>query len=391
MGITVLPPSVNESLKQFTVVGEREIRFGLTAIKGLGEGPVNAIITARLAGAKFRDMADFASRVDPSASNKRTLEALAMSGAFDAIEERAVILASTAEISEFAKSARVSTTSTQSSLFGDIVAAPKVVLRLCAVPPATRTEKLKWERELLGMYVSSHPLAGLKKCLSKKIEFVSKMNAKETGKQKSMGGIVTVVRRVVTKSTGQSMAFATLEDPTGTFEISLFPKTCKEYGHLLVEGDFVMATGRLEKRGDGYSLSAHEVQRIDLEAMRARAERDGFLDAEGDAEIPKQVVLPADGISVTDSAAEADPALVDAAASYEPQAPATPYTIHISAEADPDILKNLKALLTGAKALTGTEVIIIIESGGKPVKQVRVPFLIGLTEELEAEIVGLVS
>lgn len=373
MGITVLPPSVNESLKQFTVVGEREIRFGLTAIKGLGEGPVNAIITARIEGEKFRDLADFASRVEPSATNKRTIEALAQSGAFDAIEERAVILASTAEISEFAKSSRVSATSTQTSLFGDAVAAPKIVLKLADVPPATRTEKLRWEKELLGMYVSSHPLAGLKKYLSKKVEFVGKMNPKETGKQKSMGGIITIVRRVVTKSSGQSMAFATLEDPTGTFEISLFPKTCKEYGHLLVEGDFVMATGRLEKRGEGYSLSAHEVKRVDLEAMRARAEKEGFLD-----------VVDGDGASDGEVANE----LIE---EIPPQTPVTPYEIRIAAEADPEILKNLKALLTSAKAVTGTEVIIIIESGGKPVKQVRVPFLVGLTPELEAEITGLVN
>ncbi|MFA6458285.1 MAG: DNA polymerase III subunit alpha [Patescibacteria group bacterium] len=367
MGIRVLPPSVNESLANFTVVGGGDIRFGLNAIKGVGEGPIRAILDARKAGGKFESLADFASRVEPSVINKRTLEALAFGGALDDLGERAAIAASAASLSEFAKASRNSLETAQGSLFGDSVVAPKLEFQLEKVTPASRSQKLKWEKELLGMYISAHPLAGLKKALGKKFHLVEKLEKKNVGKTFTVGGIITNFRKILTKKSGQMMAFVTLEDPTGIIEVSLFPKVFAQFGEQIEKDELVTATGRLEFRNDVFQISANEIKKIDLERLRKNAEENGFIDDSNGKSAPK-ISEPLPEVKL-----------------------ATPLQISLPADADPAILPQLKQLLVAAKSEVGALVEILIAEDAKKVKRVKVPFQVAIGEDLEKAIQGLAA
>ncbi|MCF7845939.1 MAG: DNA polymerase III subunit alpha [Candidatus Peribacteraceae bacterium] len=365
MGVQVLPPSVNESLANFTVVAGGDVRFGLNAIKGVGEGPIRAILDARENGGKFESLADFASRVDPSVINKRTLEALAFSGALDDLGERAAIAASAASLSEFAKATKTQAETIQGSLFDNGGEVPKLEFRLEDVPPASRSQKLKWEKELLGMYVSAHPLAGLKKALGKKFHLVEKLEKKNVGKTHTVGGIVTQFRKILTKKSGQMMAFATIEDPTGSIEISIFPKVFAHFGDQIEKDELVSVTGRLDVRNDAFQISVNEIKRIDLERLRKNAEENGFID---------------------NSNGKAAPKSVDPVRALEP---AQPLQISLPAEADPSILSKLKQLLVSAKSESGAVVEILIPENAKKVKRVKVPFSVAIGEDLEKSIKAL--
>ncbi|MFH0776124.1 MAG: DNA polymerase III subunit alpha, partial [Patescibacteria group bacterium] len=367
MSIKVLPPSVNESLANFTVVAGGDIRFGLNAIKGVGEGPIRAILDARKNGGKFESLADFASRVEPSVINKRTLEALAFSGALDDLGERAAIAASASSLSEFAKAVKNSAETVQGSLFGETAAAPKLEFQLEKIAPASRSQKLKWEKELLGMYVSAHPLAGLKKALGKKVHLVEKLDKKNVGKTFTVGGIVTQFRKIMTKKSSQMMAFATIEDPTGAIEISLFPKVFAQFGDQIEKDELVTATGRLEFRNDVFQISAHEIKKLDLEHLRQSAEKDGFID---------------------DSNGKAAPKLSEP---LEEIVLALPLQIELPVETDPAILLQLKQLLTAAKSEAGALVEILIPIDAKKVKRVKVPFAVAIGADLEETIQNLAA
>ena len=392
-GVKVLPPSVNESLSNFTVVTDGDIRFGLAAIKGVGEGPIQAIIKAREKGGKFnppsphhkatadfrpakrgfRDLADFASRVDPSVLNKRTLEALAFSGAMDDLGERSAIAESTTSLSDFAKAIKNQAESNQGSLFGGTEKAPPPEFKLKKVKPATRSQKLKWEKELMGMYVSAHPLAGLKKALSKKINLVERLSKKDVGKQNTVGGIVTNFRKLITKKSGQAMAFLTLEDPTGSIEVSVFPKVFAQFGGDIEKDEMLAVTGRLEWRNDSFQVSAQEVKKMDLERLRKRAEESGFIDDSSGRSFQKKEVEES-GEILTEK---------------------KPFQITLSSDADSEILPRLKKLLVGARSETGSTVEILISETNsfsadlkqaKKVKRIKVPFQVGVGESLVEEI-----
>jgi len=365
MSIKVLPPSINESLANFTVVGGGDIRFGMNAIKGVGEGPIAAVLSAREAGGKFSDLADFASRVDPSVINKRTLEALAFSGAMDDLGERAAIAASAPSLADFAKASKNSIETTQGNLFDNGGEIPKLEFQLEKISPASRSQKLKWEKELLGMYVSAHPLAGLRKVLGKKFHLAEKLEKKNVGKTHTVGGIVTNFRKILTKKSGQMMAFLTLEDPTGVVEVSIFPKVFSQFGEKIEKDELLTATGRLEFRNDTFQISAHEIGKIDLERLRSKAEADGFIDdSNGRAEV--KIVEEVPEIKLV-----------------------KPLQIKLPADLDASLLPKLKQLLVGSKSEVGAVVEILIPENSKKVKRVKVPFLVGVGEDLEKEILSL--
>ena len=366
MGIQVLPPNINESLANFTVVEKGDVRFGLAAIKGIGEGPISVILDARQNG-NFIDLADFVARVGPAVVNKRTIEALAFSGALDSLGERMAIASSIAELSDFAKVVKNQSNTAQESLFGDSDVAPPLEFKLTKCEPASRFQRLRWEKELLGMYVSEHPLAGLKKVLSKKMELVENLTKKNVGKQQIVGGIVTQFRKLATKKTGQMMAFLTIEDPTGTIEVSVFPKVFARFGDQIELGEMLLATGRLESRVEGFSVSAYELKHMDIERIRSRAEKDGFLDNSTGRPIQAESKV----------------------AIKEKHQEIRSFQINLPMNVDVDVLPCLKKMLVGARSETGTTVEIIISDLDKNLKRIKVPFRVGIGETLASEIMRL--
>ncbi len=173
MGISVLAPDVNESRAHFTVVDDKTIRFGLMAIKGMGEGPVRAIIHAREDGGKFTKIEDFARRVPSKLLNKKSLECLAYSGAMDGLGERAALAANYEEIANYSKNIQASLLEGQTDIFGMMQEEEISPLHFKATPVADSSQRFRWEKDYVGLYVSGHPLQGMKSYFQGKGKLVS--------------------------------------------------------------------------------------------------------------------------------------------------------------------------------------------------------------------------
>ena len=244
MGVPVLPPDVNESYSQFTVVKGsatdaqskyHRIRFGLVTIKNFGQGVSTAIIDERKRGGPFKSLADFLDRVKDRNLNKKSLEALIKSGALDCFgEDRGIMLANMDLLLEYNKEGE-NRHSDQDSLFGGMSDATSVpALRLIDAPKAEMRDKLAWEKELLGLYISGHPLEPYRATIEKKGVDIKK--TKETGKEGAsviLGVIVNAVRTVQTKN-NETMVFMTISDFSGTADAVVFPRVYREFREMLV-------------------------------------------------------------------------------------------------------------------------------------------------------------
>lgn len=277
MGIRVLPPDVNESRSNFTVVEDGKIRFGLSAIKGLGAGSVRKIIDSREAEDRpFDSLEDFAKRAPSKILNKKTIEALAFSGAMDAFGERRQIGLSVENIADFAKTADGSTVVGQAGLFdsmGD--EAPVDHLKLEELEPATDSQKLAWEKEYLGLYVSSHPLVGLSQFFQRKVIPFEKIHMKTIGSAIKVGGMITGFKKITTKK-GDMMAIIQLEDTTGKGEIVSFPKSYAKLADQLIEGRILIVHGKLEKRMGDMQVVVDNVEGMTLEELQKLAKKEGL-------------------------------------------------------------------------------------------------------------------
>jgi DNA polymerase-3 subunit alpha len=284
MGIRVLPPDINESQAQFTPVstakGKGALRFGLGAIKGVGEGTVRTIIDIREKDGPYASLEDFVCRLPKNVVNKKTLEALAQSGALDGLADRRLVLDNYERIVEYRKSCG-DVSASQESLFGvSVTEQEKPKIDFPNTPAATELEKLKWEKQALGLYVSSHPLAGLRKYIAKKAELIGDLQRKDTGKRITLAGLEEGTRKITTKK-GEAMAILSLEDPTGKIEVTLFPRVYAQAHEVLGQPDTVLVVaGTLEIRAGQFQLVAEAIKRASLSTMITRAKQDGFFDEE---------------------------------------------------------------------------------------------------------------
>lgn len=245
MGIAVLPPDINKSSANFTV-DEPNIRFGLTAVKNVGENIIHAIIQQRQIGGPFDDLASLFNRVDHKDLNKKSLESLAKSGALDSLGiERKTIVDNMDDILKFNQALRKSRESNQVGLFGDAIANRQ--LKLKPSPPATPQERLGWEKELLGLYVSDHPLNAYKgKILAANAKPIKECLTLSNG-WATIAGIVSRVQKIVTK-TGKPMIFAKVEDFGDTMEVVVFPDTLQRNSAVWAEGKIVTISGKINQR-----------------------------------------------------------------------------------------------------------------------------------------------
>jgi DNA polymerase-3 subunit alpha len=250
-GIDVLPPDVNESDIGFTVV-EGKIRFGLNAVKGVGVGAIEAIVAVRAAG-PFTSIFDFCARVDSQMANKRVLEALVHSGAFDGTgDPRRGMLEVLPLAMADGERRRKDAAQGQGGLF-DAVGA---VEGAAQEPPVSQREfdqatLLRQEKEALGLYVSSHPLSDLREQLRDEIEVsVGRLDDAVDGNMLWTGGIVANAQKKVSKNGGVWLAFR-LEDVDGGVECRAWPATFEQYRDLLVEDRIVKVKGRVERKSEG--------------------------------------------------------------------------------------------------------------------------------------------
>jgi DNA polymerase-3 subunit alpha len=259
LGIEVRPPDVHRSFVEFTVEDDA-IRFGLLAVKNVGEGAIQSIIEARQEGGDFRSLADFCSRVDLRLVNKRVMESLVKVGAMSRFGHAAQLLAALDDAMAAGQSVQRDRLSGQTSLF-DIAAAPEDLDRpLPQVAEAQSRERLRWEKELLGLYLSEHPLGSLAEQLAQYVTAYSGDLKDESldGQRVVMGGIVTAIRTVTTRNK-ETMAVATFEDLQGTLEVVVFPRMYATSGGTFSDGSILLVAGRVDHRGDEASLLADAV------------------------------------------------------------------------------------------------------------------------------------
>ncbi len=247
MGIKVLAPDVNESGENFRVVGEA-IRFGLAAVKNVGLGAVEAMLAARAEGGPFRSLADLLARVDARALNKRVIESLVKAGALDSLGTARAqwlqALDATLEVAQRAQRARASGQTGLFSLSGPTDATPPPAA--VAVEEFSKDELLAMEKEMLGLYISDHPLRHVRETLLSRsntpIHHLSELPDKA---EAIIGGIITAVKRTTTKG-GSAMAFLTLEDLTGSVEVIVFPRTYEQVHFLLKRDAVIVVRGKVD-------------------------------------------------------------------------------------------------------------------------------------------------
>lgn len=259
MGISVLPPDINESLKTFTYIDDNTIRFGLLVIKNLGGEVIDSIIGERKTNGPFEDLADFASRVSHRAFNKKSLEALIKAGALDRFGERKQLLENLDQILAYNKNALLEREQSQVSIFDMAPELSQSKLKLREVSPATKQEMLEWEKDLLGLYVSAHPFSDFVKPLAPYVMPLDTLNDQKPNKYVRVAGMIAFVHKIVTKK-GDPMAFVTLDDTTdGTRELIVFPKTFEEYEDILVDGNCVLVSAKVNEREGEKSLIANSI------------------------------------------------------------------------------------------------------------------------------------
>ncbi|HEX7497469.1 MAG TPA: DNA polymerase III subunit alpha, partial [Candidatus Limnocylindrales bacterium] len=259
LGIDVRTPDVHRSSVEFTVEDDA-VRFGLLAVKNVGENAIQSIIDARLADGEFRSLADFCSRVDLRLGNKRVLESLIKVGAMNRFGHPAQLLEALDDAMASGQATQRDKLSGQTSLF-DMGSDTEALERpLPQVPEARSRERLRWEKELLGLYLSEHPLGSIADQLAQYVTAYSGDLKDESldGQRVVMGGIVTGLRTVMTRAK-DTMAVATFEDLQGTVEVVVFPRMYVTSGATFAEGAILLVAGRVDHRGEEASLLADAV------------------------------------------------------------------------------------------------------------------------------------
>ena len=253
MGIKVWPPSVNESYGNFTVVDDKNIRFGLYSIKNFGTGIADSIIAARDLpaqagkGGKFSDVADFLARVPDKGLNKKSLESLVQCGAFDDMQiSRGELSANIETLLAFHRE-HLSAPKDQSSLFG-IMSTPRISLSLQKAQPVPLETLLEWEKELLGLYISGHPLDKHKEKFNDPKKSIKHAKEHLRGVETVIAGFVESSRVNMTKN-GEKMGFLKISDFSDSIEIVAFPRTFKEYESLLMAPSAcIVVKGKISER-----------------------------------------------------------------------------------------------------------------------------------------------
>ena len=271
MGIKVLPPDVNSSDANFTTVGT-DIRFGLTAVRNVGANVVASIVATRKAKGAFADFSDFLKKVDPVACNKKVVESLIKAGAFDSLghTRRGLMAVFDQAVESFLAAKKVEATG-QFDLFGDSSSGGDEVLDAVfavAVPDGEwdKMGKLAFEREMLGLYVSDHPLLGVEHVLAAHAEStVGALHTEQVGdgQQIVLAGILSSVLRRVNKA-GVPWASAVLEDLEGSVEVLFFPQTYAQVAVNVAEDAIVVVKGRVDRREDVAKLIASDLSVPDL-------------------------------------------------------------------------------------------------------------------------------
>ncbi len=247
MGIQVLGPDINESYADFATVGKsKTVRFGLAAIKGMGKALAEDVIDERDKNGKFKSVCDFAKRVSGVKFNKKSWESIIKTGGFDSFGDRSDLLFNLEKIQAYGNKMQKDAANGQTDLFGAMGSAAEVPEVEIAPAPTKYSDKeqLMWERDLMGLYISAHPLDKYDTYFEEQTMPIREITPNIDGANVIVGGIITNVRTLITKS-GSKMAFVKIEDKMTEIEVVVFPRTFEEVGAKLVQDTVVKVTGKV--------------------------------------------------------------------------------------------------------------------------------------------------
>ena len=274
INIEVLPPDVNESFRNFAMVSREgeagRIRFGLSAIKNVGEHICEMIYNERKKNGPYKNLEDFLTRVQDKDLNKRSVESLAQAGALDCFGiDRGLLLGNTEQLLAFSHHEREKNETQQDSLFSAALFdfESKVVLKVA--PVATLDDKLKWEKQLLGIYLSSHPCAAFEEKLKGVVTPLNEVESSARDEWVVVCGVVATVKKKITKK-GDIMLFVTIEDRSAGMELLVFPKTYASTQEMWKEGNVLCVVGKTPKEeGDNkiFVENAHVLTKENVETI----------------------------------------------------------------------------------------------------------------------------
>ena len=397
MGISVLSPDVNESFVEFAVVpNENKIRFGMSAVKGVGVGAVEEVLRAREEGV-FLSVEDFAKRVSTSKFNRKAWESLIKSGAFDDMGDRSDLLFNLDSITSFASKLQKEAASGQTNLFGmlggDDAASVQSTLHLQKAPVKhDDKERLMWERELLGLYISAHPLDRYETYLSEQTQPLTQLVPEYDSRMMTVGGIISTVRTIVTKS-GSKMAFVGIEDKFGEGEIIVFPNLYEKVGAKLVQDAVIRVSGKNSARdrdgnlGNESKLIADDIIAITDNDINGYESTGRKMDAPKISSAVKKERREAyrnqkNGVSpnsaVKNDAAKPQPKTHSAPVNVAPEIPTSKLFVYIKDPNDHSRLVKMKSVC-GENAGT-TDVVLVL--GEKEKSAMRLPFKVDANDNL---------
>ncbi len=401
MGISVLSPDVNESFVEFAVVpNENKIRFGMSAVKGVGVGAVEEVLRAREDG-PFTSVEDFARRVSTSKFNRKAWESLIKSGAFDDMGDRSDLLFNLDSITSFASKLQKEAASGQTNLFGmlggDDAASVQSTLHLQKAPVKhDDKERLMWERELLGLYISAHPLDRYETYLSEQTQPLTQLVPEYDSRMMTVGGIISTVRTIVTKS-GSKMAFVGIEDKFGEGEIIVFPNLYEKVGAKLVQDAVIRVSGKNSARDrdgnlgneskliaddiiaitdndiNGYESTGRKMEAPKISSAVKKERREAYRNQKNGAS-PKS--------AVKSDAVKPQPKTHSAPVNVAPEIPASKLFVYIKDPNDHSRLVKMKSVC-GENAGT-TDVVLVL--GEKEKSAMRLPFKVDANDNLLSQL-----
>lgn len=275
MGMAVLPPDVNESYKSFTAVKDSEsnafsrIRFGLLAIKNIGEHVVDSIVSQREAAGPYESIEKFLERMPDKDLNRKSLESLIRSGALDRFGDRNVMLYNIEKMLAFHRGVAVGE-SRQGSLFGSISFRP--VLTLDAAPALDPQQKLRWEKELLGLYLTEHPLQSIEPLMRQYVTSASEIKLRKDEAMVRVCGVITQMKKIVTRK-NESMLFAKIEDLSDSIEVIVFPSVWKDTHHLWNDEAIVFIEGKVSQKDQEIKILCSRVRLVDEQLLSQLKQR----------------------------------------------------------------------------------------------------------------------
>lgn len=358
MNIKVLPPDINESLKNFTFIDDKTIRFGLLAIKNIGEKFVENLVAERKSQGAFKNFENLLERLDPHELNKKSIEALAKTGALDKFQARHIIAENIEKIIAYSHEIHKNKSAGQMSLFGETTSfVNRLALPTRETTAEDKTEYLKWEKELMGLYVSGHPLARYSRYLKKIGEPIKDLKRKSEGSPVKIGAIINSVKKILTK-TGKTMVFAEIEDLTDKTEAVVFAKVLDKNPAVWTENNIVIISGKVNFRDQALKILVDEARLI----------------------TEKEIKPFANDLNPTDDNLSVAGQVSDAGKKYNPSS-APKIFIKINSEWDKKKMTELKKIIeTSEKG--ANQIILNIESPAGA-KTIKTPYSINYTAELQ--------